>query len=198
MLWALLGAAWLCSAFGRSPLLQVESSELFLPRKSEALDAAAAEDEAQGLLEPHLKDMKALEKEARPVLQRPSSGQVVELVVMRQWWSLARELVAKSHEQKAPRLVFTPFSARWTSPSRCARQFEASRRLSRPCLSPFSLQDEADELLRTLNPNYGMAQQVSPAFQWAQNDTSLFLTIKPGASIIYMLHNVTHHIRVYI
>ncbi|CAK9097273.1 unnamed protein product [Durusdinium trenchii] len=134
MLRALLGAALLASAVAqavkgsRSPLIQ-------------ALENAPAEDEARSILGPHLKDMKTLEKE------------VVELVVMRQWWTLARELVSKSHEQK----VDLSFSVR-----------KAVR----------SLKDEADELLRTLNPNYGMAQQVSPAFQWAQNDTSIFLTIK--------------------
>eukprot|EP00913_Durusdinium_trenchii_P020619 g19365.t1 len=81
MLRALLGAALLASAVAqavkgsRSPLIQ-------------ALENAPAEDEARSILGPHLKDMKTLEKE------------VVELVVMRQWWTLARELVSKSHEQK--------------------------------------------------------------------------------------------------
>merc|ERR1719288_21253 len=72
---------------------------------------------------------------------------------MRQWWGLARDLVTKSHTQQ----VDLSFAVR-----------KAVR----------ALKDEADELLRTLNPRYGMAQQVSPAFQWAQNDTSVFLTIK--------------------
>eukprot|EP00930_Biecheleria_cincta_P016887 TRINITY_DN1358_c1_g1_i1.p1 TRINITY_DN1358_c1_g1~~TRINITY_DN1358_c1_g1_i1.p1 ORF type:complete len:647 (+),score=138.53 TRINITY_DN1358_c1_g1_i1:67-2007(+) len=77
----------------------------------------------------------------------------VEKVVLRQWWDLARDLVSKSHEQK----VDLSFAVR-----------KAVR----------TLKDEADELLRTLNPKYGLAQQVSPAFQWAQNDTCIFLTIK--------------------
>jgi len=134
MLRVLCSAALLTSVLAqaakgsRSPLIQ-------------ALEAAPAEDEARSILEPHLNEIKSLEKE------------VVELVVMRQWWTLARELVSKSHEQK----VDLSFSVR-----------KAVR----------SLKDEAEELLRTLNPNYGMAQQVSPAFQWAQNDTSIFLTIK--------------------
>merc|ERR1719254_10597 len=72
---------------------------------------------------------------------------------MRQWWELAKELVAKSHTQK----VDLSFGVR-----------KAVR----------TLKDEADELLRTLNPRYGQAQQVAPAFQWAQNDTCLFLTVK--------------------
>jgi len=107
----------------------------------QALDAAQNEDEARTALEPYLADVKSLQSE------------VVELVVMRQWWALARELVAKSHEQK----VDLSFSVR-----------KAVR----------SLKDEAEELLRTLNPKYGLAQQVSPAFQWAQNNTAIFLSVK--------------------
>merc|ERR1719428_2502067 len=80
-------------------------------------------------------------------------SKVVEKVVLRQWWALSRDIVAKSHTQQ----VDLSFVVR-----------KAVR----------SLKDEADELLRTLNPKYGMAQQVAPAFQWAQNDTSIFLTIK--------------------
>merc|ERR1719428_2774901 len=80
-------------------------------------------------------------------------SKVVEKVVLRQWWALSRDIVAKSHTQQ----VDLSFVVR-----------KAVR----------SLKDEADELLRTLNPKYGMAQQVAPAFQWAQNDTCIFLTIK--------------------
>merc|ERR1719352_2075057 len=72
---------------------------------------------------------------------------------MRQWWSLSRDLVAQSHTQS----VDLSFAVR-----KAVRQ----------------LKDEADELLRTLNPKYGQAQQVAPAFQWAQNDTCIFLTVK--------------------
>lgn len=107
----------------------------------QALDAALTEEEAKAALEPHLGSLKGLSTEA------------VEKVVLRQWWGLARELVAKSHTQQ----VDLSFAVR-----------KAVR----------TLKDEADELLRTLNPKYGLAQQVAPAFQWAQNDTSVFLTIK--------------------
>jgi len=107
----------------------------------QALDAAASEDAARQIMEPHLENLKSLEKEA------------VEKVVLRQWWGLAREIVARSHDQQ----VDLSFSVR-----------KAIK----------SLKDEADELLRTLNPKYGVAQQVNPAFQWAQNDTCVFLTIK--------------------
>ncbi|CAE7853618.1 unnamed protein product [Symbiodinium necroappetens] len=107
----------------------------------QALDATLVEAEARKVLEPHMAAIKSLETE------------VIELVVMRQWWSLARELVAKSHEQK----VDLSFSVR-----------KAVR----------SLKDEADELLLTLDPKYGQVQQVSPSFQWAQNDTAIFLSVK--------------------
>mmetsp|Transcript_23009 Transcript_23009/g.72852 ORF Transcript_23009/g.72852 Transcript_23009/m.72852 type:complete len:643 (+) Transcript_23009:44-1972(+) len=107
----------------------------------EALDAALAEEDARKILDPYMESLKSLE------------SQVVEKIVMRQWWGLARDVVAKSHKQQ----VDLSFAVR-----------KAVR----------ALKDEADELLRTLNPKYGQAQQVSPAFQWAQNDTCVFLTIK--------------------
>jgi len=106
-----------------------------------ALEAAESEEEGRKIVEPHLGDLKLL------------SSLVVEKVVLRQWWDLARVIVAKSHEQKAD-LSF------------------AVRKAVR------TLKEEADELLRTLNPKYGQAQQVAPAFQWAQNDTCIFLTVK--------------------
>merc|ERR1719510_1947370 len=84
---------------------------------------------------------------------RSLGATALEKLVSRQWWDLAREVVTKSHAQH----VDLSFSVR-----------NAVR----------ALKDEADELIRTLNPKYGQAQQVSPAFQWAQNDTSIFLTIK--------------------
>jgi len=107
----------------------------------EALNSAATEEEGTKVVEPHLGDLKKMDPK------------VVEAVVLRQWWTLARQLVAKSHEQT----VDLSFAVR-----------KAVR----------TLKDEADELLRTLNPKYGQAQQVAPAFQWAQNDTCIFLTVK--------------------
>eukprot|EP00933_Yihiella_yeosuensis_P044546 TRINITY_DN39792_c0_g1_i1.p1 TRINITY_DN39792_c0_g1~~TRINITY_DN39792_c0_g1_i1.p1 ORF type:complete len:676 (-),score=153.45 TRINITY_DN39792_c0_g1_i1:127-2154(-) len=105
------------------------------------LDAIVQEEEARNLVMPLTENLKALD------------SKVIEKVILKQWWTLAQEIVAKSHVQK----VDLSFGVR-----------KAVR----------SLKDEADELLRTLNPKYGTAQQVSPAFQWAQNDTSVFLTIK--------------------
>ncbi|CAE8675307.1 unnamed protein product [Polarella glacialis] len=107
----------------------------------QALDSALSQDEATALLAPHMDNLQSL------------GQQVMEKVVLRQWWDLARDIVAKSHKQQ----VDLSFAVR-----------SAVR----------SLKEEADELLRTLNPKYGLAQQVTPAFQWAQNDTSIFLTIK--------------------
>mmetsp|Transcript_67914 Transcript_67914/g.196625 ORF Transcript_67914/g.196625 Transcript_67914/m.196625 type:complete len:639 (-) Transcript_67914:201-2117(-) len=107
----------------------------------QALDAVLVEEEAKTLLDPHLDDLKSL------------NAEVVEKVVLRQWWGLARDIVAKSHLQQVDLSV-------------------AVRKAVR------TLKDEADELLRTLNPKYGLAQQVAPAFQWAQNDTCVFLTVK--------------------
>ena len=37
---------------------------------------------------------------------------------------------------------------------------------------------ELDDLIRSLDKSYGEASQVSPAFQWAQNSSHLFLQIK--------------------
>mmetsp|Transcript_35325 Transcript_35325/g.77215 ORF Transcript_35325/g.77215 Transcript_35325/m.77215 type:complete len:643 (-) Transcript_35325:308-2236(-) len=107
----------------------------------EALDDALVEEDARKVLAPHMDELRKLD---------PT---VVERVVMRQWWQLARDLVANSHTQQ----VDLSFAVR-----KAVRQ----------------LKDEADELLRTLNPKYGLAQQVTPAFQWAQNDSCIFLTIK--------------------
>mmetsp|Transcript_10195 Transcript_10195/g.30256 ORF Transcript_10195/g.30256 Transcript_10195/m.30256 type:complete len:638 (+) Transcript_10195:83-1996(+) len=129
-------AAFLCLASAAPAPASPASLKLI-----EALDAATAEDDARSILAPHLDSLKTVD------------SQVVEKVVMRQWWGLARDIVAGSHSQQ----VDFSFAVR---------------------KSIKSLKDEADELLRTLNPKYGLAQQVSPAFQWAQNDTCIFLTIK--------------------
>jgi len=78
---------------------------------------------------------------------------VVAKVVQKQWWLIAQDIVAKSHLQGAD-LSF------------------AVRKAVK------ALKEEADELLRTLNPKYGQATKVAPAFQWAQNDTCIFMTVK--------------------
>lgn len=107
----------------------------------EALSKVRLEADARALIQPHLGDLRKLDVG------------VVGEVVRRQWWDVAGEIVAKSHEQK----VDLSFVVR-----------KAVKKLK----------EETDELIRTLNPNYGRAQQVSPAFQWAQNNTCVFLTVK--------------------
>lgn len=119
-----------------APALSPEMQKLI-----EGLDVAKSEEEGRALVEPYMAELKKLDPAA------------MEKIVMRQWWALARDVVAKSHTQS----VDLSFAVR-----KAVRQ----------------LKDEADELLRTLNPKYGQAQQVSPAFQWAQNDTCIFLTVK--------------------
>jgi len=105
------------------------------------LNKADSEEDAKALLGPFFDKIKTIKPE------------IVEKIILKQWWSLARELVIKGHDQGAD-LSF------------------AVRKAVK------AVKDEADELQRTLNPKYGQAQQVAPAFQWAQNDTSIFLTIK--------------------
>eukprot|EP00397_Hematodinium_sp_SG-2012_P006928 GEMP01006965.1.p1 GENE.GEMP01006965.1~~GEMP01006965.1.p1 ORF type:complete len:709 (+),score=135.23 GEMP01006965.1:264-2390(+) len=77
----------------------------------------------------------------------------MEHVIYNQWFELAHELITKSHEQGAD----LSFAVR-----------KATRKLK----------NQADELIRALNPNYGVAQIVNPSFRWAQNDTSVFFNVK--------------------
>jgi hypothetical protein len=119
----------------------VAASANSMPELVQKLDTVMSEDEARTLVEPHLGELRKLD------------AAVMEKIVLRQWWELAREIVTKSHAQQ----VDLSFAVR---------------------KSVRTLKDEADELLRTLNPKYGQAQQVTPAFQWAQNDSCIFLSVK--------------------
>jgi hypothetical protein len=77
----------------------------------------------------------------------------VESMVRNQCWQAAMDAVRRGH------LEDVDFSA----PVRKAvREVKA----------------QADELVRSLDPNYFKPQRVSPAFQWAQNDTSIFINMK--------------------
>lgn len=130
-------ARWFLFAAPHAVFASADATELV-----GALRAAATEEEAVKIVDSRTKfDVKKIDTP------------VIEYVILRQWWGLARELVAKSHEQKVDLSV-------------------PVRKVVK------TLKDEADELLRTLNPKYGQAQQVAPAFQWAQNDTCIFLTVK--------------------
>jgi len=164
--WA--GCALLCTAALITIVVADTQANTKASGLVEALDAALDEDDARKILGPYMDSLKSLVPPA------------MEKIVMRQWWGLARQVVAKSHEQQ----VDMSFAVR-----------KAVR----------ALKDEADELLRTLNPKYGQAQQVSPAFQWAQNDSCIFLTIKytvrwnaPGAlevtdPVVNMSHNMFNY-----
>lgn len=99
------------------------------------------------------------EEEAKKKLE-PQMGTVkkidsadIEHLVIKGWWDLANEIVVKSHEQNAD----LSFAIR--------KGVKEVRR-------------RADEVIRSLNPNYNEKKQVIPVFRWAQNDTSIFLTIK--------------------
>jgi len=86
-------------------------------------------------------------------LLKELDSEVFDIAVKRNWWNLSREIVGRSHSQNVD----------LSAPVRKAVQ---------------RMKEEADELVRLLNPKYGVAQKVSPAFQWAQNDTCIFMTIK--------------------
>jgi len=77
----------------------------------------------------------------------------MEIIIKNQWFPLAHELVAASHKQGAD-LGFIVRKA------------------------TLQLKKDADELVRALNPNYGIAQPVHPAFRWAQNNTAIFINVK--------------------
>ncbi|KAF4723736.1 hypothetical protein FOZ62_013835, partial [Perkinsus olseni] len=74
-----------------------------------------------------------------------------------QWWDAALAAIKLDHEQQ-------PTSGKRTDyfgpPVRkAAREIKA----------------RADELVRSLDQNYFKPQRVAPAFQWAQNDTAVFI-----------------------
>lgn len=112
-----------------------------LATHSGLLDDIWDEKQAKQVLEPLLGDLKQLDHSD------------VELVVRRQWYSLAQEILVQSHLQKVDLSAVIRKGVR-------------------------NVVDSSDELLKSLNPKYGKAQVVAPAFQWAQNDTCVFLNVK--------------------
>merc|ERR1719247_2125374 len=104
-------------------------------------------------------DAVILEEDARKIIEphledlKQLDQAVIEKIVFNQWWEVAQDILARSHTQHVDMSTTVRKAVR-------------------------ALKENADELLRTLNPKYGQAQQVSPAFQWAQNDTCIFLTVK--------------------
>lgn len=129
---------------------------IFLPILSIQNSFCYANSNSQNLL--LISDVKS-EAEAREILA-PLMDTVkkihvddIEYLVSRGWWDLATEIVAKGHEQKAD----VSFAVR-----------KAVK----------GVKNKADELVRSLNPKYHQKQQVTPVYRWAQNSTSIFLTIK--------------------
>ena len=82
---------------------------------------------------------------------------VVELVSERRWVEAARMFVLKRREAGGEEVE---------APVRQAVK---------------KVRNELDDLVRSLDRNYGKAQQISPAFQWAQNRTHVFLSVKFAA-----------------
>jgi len=80
----------------------------------------------------------------------------METIIANQWFPFAHEIIVKSHEQGAD------------------LSFAVRKGVQK-------LKNQADELVRALNPKYGITQTVNPSFMWAQNETSIFLTVKFSA-----------------
>ena len=77
----------------------------------------------------------------------------IESIVNRQWFEAAGELIRKSHE------THIDISA----PIRAGAQAVRAR---------------IDELVKLLDPDYSKPHRMNPAFQWTQNDTSVFIQLK--------------------
>eukprot|EP00929_Paragymnodinium_shiwhaense_P120454 TRINITY_DN92405_c0_g1_i1.p1 TRINITY_DN92405_c0_g1~~TRINITY_DN92405_c0_g1_i1.p1 ORF type:complete len:433 (-),score=132.19 TRINITY_DN92405_c0_g1_i1:165-1436(-) len=99
-------------------------------------------------------DEDAAKKLAETVeLKTLSSGDFAFLIKEKRWLSAAQRLLARAQETQLD------FSA----PVRSAVS---------------SVRKELDDLIRSLDKKYGEASQVSPAFQWAQNSSHVFLQVK--------------------
>lgn len=80
----------------------------------------------------------------------------VEQLVHKGWHEVVRALVLKSHSEEDAGVRVT------------AQVREAVR----------AERNKLDDLIRVLDRNYGKASEVSPASQWAQNSTHVFLSVK--------------------
>lgn len=76
--------------------------------------------------------------------------------IRRHWWNLAKTIIMRGHEQGV-------------DASSVVRQ--AVR----------SVRENADNLIHRLDPSYGIAHEVIPAFQWAQNASYVLLSVKYSA-----------------
>lgn len=110
---------------------------------------------AAPLLNDDVSSLKEAREKLAPLLPtvKKIDASDIEFLVKKGWWELADELVSASHEQKAD------------------LSFAIRKGVS-------AVRTRADELIRSLNPKYNEKKQVIPVFRWAQNDTSIFLTIK--------------------
>lgn len=77
----------------------------------------------------------------------------IEYVVSHGFWDLAQQIIEESHEQKYD----ISFAVR-----------KATKEVKNRC----------DELVRALNPKSKVVNDVTPVYRWAQNDTSVQLTVK--------------------
>merc|ERR1719272_1557409 len=101
----------------------------------------------------------ALELIARPALEVVSLAvaEDVEHLVHRGWHDAVQALVARSQ----------------------ATSDEVSQKVAAQVRhAVYSEKNRLDDLIRALDRNYGKAVDVSPAMQWAQNSTHLFIAIK--------------------
>eukprot|EP00397_Hematodinium_sp_SG-2012_P027640 GEMP01029055.1.p1 GENE.GEMP01029055.1~~GEMP01029055.1.p1 ORF type:complete len:684 (+),score=163.89 GEMP01029055.1:148-2199(+) len=120
-----------------------------------AADAAQPEDVIQwDTFDTQLEAAAAMEPLLADV--RRIAQEVLPIFIRRHWWDLAKRVIIIGHEQH----VDVSYAVR--------------RAVS-------AVKDEADMLVRSLDPHHGVAQEVSPAFMWAQNNTHIFLTIKYSA-----------------
>jgi hypothetical protein len=77
----------------------------------------------------------------------------IEAIVSQQWFSAAEAIIRKSHEEGVD----------ISAPVRSGVQ---------------TVRAKLDSIIRLLDPDSTRPQVVNPAFQWAQNDTSIFIQLK--------------------
>jgi len=85
----------------------------------------------------------------------------METLVMKSYWDLAEHIIKESHSpdnmKNGKQIVDFSFSVR-----------KATK----------AVKDKADLMVRALNPKYFMRQDVIPVYRWAQNDSTIQITIK--------------------
>lgn len=124
--------------------------------------AASATDAGFAGLSDLTSEEQALEVLGRPgavdiVLASAGLEEGVEKLVHRGWHDAVRTLVARSQ----------------TSSEESAQKVAAQVRHA-----VYAERNRLDDLIRALDRNYGRAVDVSPAMQWAQNSTHVFLAVK--------------------